>query len=380
MPAGTSKRAAFASVKRDATLRRVMSPAPVDAEALATLLTQLVDIPSETGNEQQIADWVAAKLRDHSGGELLRSGNALVWRSTPRNRPLLVLAGHLDTVPAQGNTTARRDGDKLYGLGTSDMKSGDAVMLALRYTVTADTMRFDVAAVFYDAEEGPHANNGLGRLIGEMPWLREASLAILLEPTDLKLELGCNGVMNAEVIVRGKSAHSARPWMGVNAVERAAPWLAEVTRFEPRPVTFSGAEFVETLQVTTLRAGRARNIIPDELVANLNYRFPPDRSLEDAEDALRAFVPRDFHCAIVDKAAPGRVCDDHPEVLAFQRRFDARVAGKQGWTDVARFTAAGIPAFNFGPGIPEQAHQAREYCPVQNLEIAYQWLAQFLTS
>jgi succinyl-diaminopimelate desuccinylase len=260
------------------------------------------------------------------------------------------------------------------------MKSGDAVMLALLETLDPETTRFDVAAVFYDAEEGPHAHNGLGRLISEMPWLREASLAILLEPTDLRLELGCNGVMNAEVTVRGKSAHSARPWMGVNAVERAAPWLAEVTRFEPRPVSFSGAEFVETLQVTTLRSGRARNVIPDELVANLNYRFPPDRSLEDAEDALRAFVPRDFDCVVVDKAPPGRVCDDHPEVLAFQRRFGARVAGKQGWTDVARFTAAGIPAFNFGPGIPEQAHQAGEYCPVQNLETAYQWLADFLTT
>jgi len=357
-----------------------MSSAPVTAESLTTLLTQLVDIPSETGREQRIAEWVVNRLHGCPGGELLRSGNAVVWRATSRNRPLLVLAGHLDTVPAQGNATARRNGDKLYGLGTSDMKSGDAVMLALLETVATEAMRFDVAAVFYDAEEGPHVNNGLGRLIAEMPWLRDASLAILLEPTDLRLELGCNGVMNAEVTVRGKSAHSARPWMGVNAVERAAPWLAEVTRFEPRPVTFSGAEFVETLQVTMLRSGRARNVIPDELVANLNYRFPPDRTLEDAEDALRAFVPRDFDCAIVDKAAPGRVCDDHPEVLAFQRRFDARVAGKQGWTDVARFTAAGIPAFNFGPGIPEQAHQAGEYCPVQNLEIAYQWLAQFLTS
>ena len=351
------------------------------AGAIADLLETLVNLPSVTGEEGIIADWIMQRLRGRPGGELLRSGHAIVWRPVPAvpALPLLVLAGHVDTVPAQGNARARREDGKLFGLGATDMKGGDAVMLTLLDILRPEDLRFDVAYVFYDAEEGPSANNGLKRLLQEMAWLRGASLAILLEPTDLKLELGCNGVMNAEVTVRGRSAHSARPWTGVNAVERAAPWLAGVTRFESRPMTFAGAEFVETLQVTQLRAGRARNIVPDEFVATLNYRFTPDRTLAEAERALRALVPPEFECVIVDAAPPGLACGDHPEVQAFVRRFGAKVAGKQGWTDVAQFTGAGVPAINFGPGIPELCHQAGEYCPIENLETATRWLAEFLT-
>src|SRR5262245_9502908 len=357
------------------------STARMTADELAGLLETLVDIPSETGHEAAITDWLVARLRGRPGGELMRSGNSVVWRpvSTGSDRPLIVLAGHTDTVPAQGNAKARRVDGNIHGLGTSDMKSGDVIMIALLETLPVDRQRFDVAAVFYDAEEGPSERNGLRRVLEEMPWLKQASLAILLEPTALRIELGCNGVMNAEVRVRGKSAHSARPWLGVNAVERAAAWLAQVTRFEPRPVTFSGAEFVETLQVTTLKAGRARNIVPDELVVNLNYRFTPDRDIADPEPTLKAFVPPEFEVTIVDRAPAGKVHNDHPEVQAFARRFGATFAGKQGWTDVARFTAAGIPAFNFGPGIPELAHQVEELCPVANLETAYRWLAEFLS-
>jgi succinyl-diaminopimelate desuccinylase len=259
------------------------------------------------------------------------------------------------------------------------MKGGDAVLLALLESLDPARLRFDLAAVFYDAEEGPAAGNGLGRVLRDMPWLTEARLAILLEPTDLRVELGCIGTMNAEVRVTGKSAHSARPWLGVNAVERAAPWLAQVTRFPVTPARVGGVEYRETLQVTTLKAGRARNVVPDELVANLNYRFPPGRTLEQAEARLHALVPAEFEFKVVDRAAAGRVCDDLPEVAEFVKRFGAKVTGKQGWTDVARFTAAEVPAFNFGPGIPEQAHQVGEYCPLENLDQAYRWLAAFLS-
>jgi succinyl-diaminopimelate desuccinylase len=352
------------------------------AAALGDLLETLVNIPSETGHEAGIADWIAARLRGAGRGEILRHGNGVVWRGPAGRapRPLLVLAGHTDTVPAQGNLPARREGDLLFGLGASDMKSGDAVLIALLETLEFDAARFDVAAVFYDGEEGPHDANGLGRLLQQMPWLRQAALAVLLEPTDLRVELGCNGVINAEVRVGGRSAHSARPWLGVNAVERAADWLREVTRFEPRPVRCAGAEFVETLQVTTLRAGRARNVVPDELVANLNYRFTPDMGDAEAERRLRALVPPGFEFRVVDRAPAGRSCGDHPEVAAFVRRFGVPVAGKQGWTDVARFTAAGVPAFNFGPGLVEQCHQAGEHCPLANLETAYRRLRVFVTA
>jgi len=347
-------------------------------ESLADLLETLVNIPSPTGQEAEIAGFVAERLAAARRGEILRSGHGVVWRGPARDRRLVVLAGHLDTVPANGNAVARREDGKLYGVGSSDMKSGDAVMLALLEALDLDRLRFDLALVFYDAEEGPAAKNGLGRLLGEMSWLREAAFAILLEPTDLKVELGCNGIMNAEVTVRGKAAHSARPWLGVNAVELAAPWLAEVTRFPVTPTLVHGVEYKETLQLTTLAAGVARNVVPDRLRANLNYRFTPDRTLDQAEARLRALVPSEFEVEIVDRAPPGEVCLDVPEVKEFVERFRLPVAGKQGWTDVARFTAAGIPAFNFGPGIPELAHQQGEYCPIASLEPALEALKGFL--
>jgi succinyl-diaminopimelate desuccinylase len=349
----------------------------VTLDALTGLLEDLVRIPSVTGNEGPIAEFVATRLA-RCGGRVQRSGHSVVWRSPERGRPLLVLAGHLDTVPPSGNAAPRRDGDRLYGVGTSDMKAGDAVMLALVEHLDPATLGFDLAAVFYDAEEGPADGNGLRRVLADMPWLADARLAILLEPTDLRVELGCNGAMNLEVRVRGQAAHSARPWLGVNAIEKAASWLAGIARFPVTPVAVHGIEFRETLQVTTLRAGRTRNVVPDELVANLNYRFPPDRDLAAAEARLRALVPDEFEAVVVDAAPPGQVALDVPEVNAFVRRFGAEVAGKQGWTDVARFSAAGVPAFNFGPGLAEQCHQPGEYCPVANLDTAFRWLADFL--
>ena len=348
-------------------------------ETLTELIRTLVEIPSETGHEAAITDWLLARLAKRATGECLRSGNSLVWRGPRRGRGLVVLAGHVDTVPANGNAGAKLRDGRLYGLGATDMKGGDAVMLALLESLDPAALRHDLAAVFYDAEEGPVEGNGLRRLLGEMPWLRESRLAVLLEPTDCKVEMGCNGVMNAEVRVTGKSAHSARPWIGVNAIERAAGWLAEVTRFPVTPVSVQGIEFRETLQVTLLRAGRAKNVVPDELVANLNYRFTPDRTVAEAEQRLRALVPADFEFRIADRAEPGRISLDRPEVREFVERFGLEVAGKQGWTDVAQFSAAGIPAFNFGPGLPDLCHQVEEYCPVANLGRAYDCLARFLS-
>ncbi len=351
----------------------------MNVEDLTGLLAALVDIPSLTGQEAAIAGFVAERLARRGTGECLRSGNAVVWRGPRRGRPLLVLAGHLDTVPPKGNERARREGDRLYGLGATDMKGGDAVMLALLESLEPAALRFDLAAVFYDAEEGPHEGNGLGRVLAEMPWLREAVLAVLLEPTDAEIEMGCNGMMNVEVRVRGRAAHAARPWTGVNAVERAAPWLAEITRFPSTPVQVQGVEYRETLQVTTVQAGRTKNVVPDELVANLNHRFTPDRTVEEAERRLRGLVPSEFEFRVVDSAPPGRVVLDLPAVREFVERFGLKLTGKQGWTDVARFSDAGIPAFNFGPGVPDLCHVPDEYCPVPNLVRTYDCLARYLS-
>lgn len=350
------------------------------SESIAGLLETLVNIPSVTGAEAEISAFVEARLRALPKGEVTRSGLSVVWRGPSRGRPLLVLAGHTDTVPAQDNARARREGDRLYGVGSTDMKAGDAVMLTLAETLDPDALRFDLALVFYDAEEGPAVHNGLGRLLREMPWLSQATLAVLLEPTDLNVEMGCNGVVNAEVRVPGVSAHSARPWMGTNAVGAGAAWLAEITRFPVTPVLVQGIEFRETLQVTTLRAGRARNVVPDEMVVNLNHRFPPGRSVDEAVARVRALVPAEFGFDVVDSARSGDVHLEHPEVQAFVRRFGATIAGKQGWTDVAQFSAAGVPAFNFGPGIATLCHRADEYCPIAHLGEAYARLAAFLST
>jgi succinyl-diaminopimelate desuccinylase len=350
----------------------------MNAEGIAELLGTLVDIPSVTGQESAIAGFVEARLARLPAGECRRSGDSVTWLGPRRGRPLVVLAGHLDTVPPAGNAKARRDGERLYGLGATDMKGGDAVMLALLENLDPARLRFDLGAVFYAGEEGPAAGNGLGRLLGEPGWLREAALAVLLEPTDDAVELGCNGVMNVEVRVTGRSAHAARPWTGVNAVERAAPWLAEIVRFPGGTVQVQGLEFRETLQVTRLQAGRASNVVPDELTANLNHRYPPGRTPAEAEARLRARVPADFGFRVADQAPPGLVCLDQPLVREFVERFHLAVRGKQGWTDVARFSERGVPALNFGPGLPELCHAADEYCPVPNLARAYDCLARFL--
>ena len=352
---------------------------PVTATSLAELLEQLVDIPSVTGNEQQIVDWITRRLAGSSRGEVIRHGLSIVWRAPRKGRPLVVLAGHTDTVPPQGNASAGRDGDHITGLGTTDMKGGDAVMLALAESLDLDALRFDVACVFYDAEEGPAERNGLKRVLNEAPWLREASLAVLLEPTDLALELGCNGILNVEVRVPGVAAHAARPWQGKNAVAEGAGWLREISRAPVTSHRVQGLEYRETLQVTMVRAGTARNVVPPEMVVNLNHRFPPDRSVEQAIANLRRQVPEAFGFTVVDQAPPGEVCLEHAEVQRFLRMTGANVAGKQGWTDVARFTAAGVPAFNYGPGIPDLCHRADEYCPIANLGAAYEHLAAFLT-
>jgi succinyl-diaminopimelate desuccinylase len=182
-----------------------------------------------------------------------------------------------------------------------------------------------------------------------------------------------------EVRVPGIAAHAARPWQGKNAVAEGAQWLMDITRYPVSSTKLQGLEYRETLQVTTVRAGTARNVVPAEMVVNLNHRFPPDRTVEQAIAKMRTHVPPAFGFEVVDQAAPGAVCLDHPEVQRFVRMSGARVAGKQGWTDVARFTAAGIPSFNYGPGIPDMCHRADEYCPIANLGVVYEQLAKFLT-
>jgi succinyl-diaminopimelate desuccinylase len=276
----------------------------------------------------------------------------------------------------QGDPTARIDGDLLRGLGVSDMKSGVAVMLGLLDDPPADSS--DFVCVFYDGEEGPSAGNGLEAVLDACPWLVDAALSIVMEPTDLNLELGCNGVLNADVVFKGASAHSARPWLGENAVTRGGTWLAKMHAMEPEQFDIGGLVYREVFSVTQAHGGIANNIIPPVFTINLNHRFPPTFTVAEAEQRLLAVTADADEVVISDRAPAGRIEPDHVDV----RRLDALIGrdrvAKQGWTDVARLTARGATAVNYGPGIVAQAHQVDESMPIANLQIAADVVRQFL--
>lgn len=352
---------------------------PEAATDLVQLTAELVGVPSVSGNEGAIAERVACHLADLPG-KLTRVGHNVVYAAPRREgRPLAVLAGHLDTVPPQGNQTPRVESGRLFGLGASDMKAGLAVMLELARALAAASPRFDLAYVFYECEEVALERNGLRKLWSELPWLAEADLAIVLEPTDGTVELGCVGSLNVEITAVGKAAHSARPWLGDNAVYKALPLLERLQTMEPRPVTLAGVTYQETLQVTVAKAGIGRNVVPDRFTVNVNRRYAPGRSPEEAIAELRALVPESFEFEVVDVSPPALPHEEAPLVAEFLSRFGLERRAKQGWTDVAQFTERGVPAFNFGPGVPELAHRADESLPVENLARAYEVLAEFLT-
>ena len=308
-----------------------------------------------------------------------RIGNSLVV-GEPSGRPMIVLYGHSDTVPEQNNGTARVEDGRMYGLGTSDMKAGLAVMIHLLEDETVRNGSYDVVAVFYDKEEGPADENGLEEVLDRVEWLSGAQLSIVMEPTDLNIEMGCNGALNADVVFLGKSAHSARPWLGENAVTKAGEWLAKLHAMEPELVTIEGLEYREVFSVTRANGGIANNVIPPEFVINLNHRFPPIYSLEEAEARLREVAAEADDVIISDRAPAGEVPRDNDLV----RRLESIAGGvrkaKQGWTDVARLTARGIPAVNYGPGEVAQAHQVTESVPLANLDRSLAVLGDFLRS
>jgi succinyl-diaminopimelate desuccinylase len=334
---------------------------------------ELMRIPSVTGNEDAIAGHVEGVLERSEGVRVRRIGRSVVG-DLGHGHPHVVLAGHLDTVPDQGGPAPALSNDHILGLGSSDMKSGLAVMLALAKAPKAGRL----TVVFYDGEEGPISGNGLGPLLDANPDLAQADLALLLEPTDNKVELGCQGTMHAQVTVHGVPAHSARPWMGRNAIHLAVPLLTRVAGLPIREVKMGQAAYREVMNVTLIEGGRSRNVLPGQCTLNLNFRFAPDRTVETAEAYLRALCPQSAEVEIVDAApaAPPRL--DAPLVQQFMKTVEGPVRGKQGWTDVAQFAARGVPAINFGPGLPELAHRRDERVPVENLRRAYDTLKSFL--
>lgn len=342
---------------------------------LIDTLAWLVDIPSVTGDEGPICDAVADRLR---GLPQTRVADSLVV-GEPGSRPLLVLAGHLDTVPHQGQGPPRVEAGRMHGLGASDMKSGLAVMIHLLENPSLGEGAFDVAGVFYAAEEGPHDQNQLRQVLSDVPWLAEADCAIVLEPSDGEIQYGCNGVVNAVVTFRGKASHSARPWWGENAVTKAGDWLARMHRLEPRPYLVDGLEYLRTVAVTRAAGGVANNIVPAEFQLIVNMRFTPDMTTEAAISELEGLCDAADEFAVADTASAGAVDVSHPIFERLAEVSGATRAAKQGWTDVARFSEIGVPAINFGPGETSQAHQVEESVELASVDASYAALVDLLS-
>jgi succinyl-diaminopimelate desuccinylase len=341
----------------------------------ASLTEQLVNIESVSRNEEAIADAVEAALRPLDHLRVSRLGNTVVARTGLDRGERVVIAGHLDTVPVNHNLPARRDGGLLHGLGTCDMKAGDAVMLRIAATVPQPNR--DVTFVFYEGEEIEGEFNGL-RLLGQSdPATLDADFAILMEPSNAVVEAGCQGTLRVEVRTVGERAHSARSWKGVNAIHRAGEILDRLNAYDPRRPVIDGLEYHEGLNAVAIHGGVAGNVIPDECVVEVNHRFAPDRSEADAEGFVREFFAG-FELEVTD-SAPGALPGlEVPAAKAFVEAVGGQVNPKFGWTDVSRFSALGVPAVNFGPGDPMYAHKQDEHVPLEHIERCEQQLREWL--
>jgi succinyl-diaminopimelate desuccinylase len=290
----------------------------------------------------------------------------------------IVLGGHLDTVPANGNEVPRRDRDTLHGLGAADMKGGLAAMLRLAERFADQAPRFDVTLLWYEAEEVADEHNGLRHLFADAPELVAGDFAILLEPTGGWVEAGCQGTLSIEATFRGARAHTARPWMGENAIHKAGPVLARIGAHVSDTPVVDGLEFREALQVVRVEGGVANNVVPDECRVVVNRRVAPNHTLADAEAQVRALLEGADEVRVLNGSPPAPPNLSNPLVAEFVGTLDLAVRPKLGWTDVARFAAAGIPALNFGPGDPTLAHTAQERVEGADVEGCYRVLAHFL--
>jgi len=340
-------------------------------ERVTDLLLDLLAVPSVTGEEAALAAFLADRYAAR-GERVQRVAESLVVGDPESSRPVVLLVAHTDTVPpTEADREPHRDGDLVVGRGASDMKAGLAVAMDVLEDRAARSGRVELVLVAYAGEEGAHAGNQLGPVLDEVPALRRAALAVVLEPTDLEVHLGCMGTLHAEVAFPGRAAHSARPWQGANALTAAAPLLAALAARPPADLTVDGLGFREVLVPTQAWTANARNVLPDRFTVNVNYRYAPDKSPAEAEDTVRAAVAGAAGTAVeltvTDHAPAGRPARDDAYVAAFAAATGAPVGPKQAWTDVGRLSAAGVPALNFGPGLTAQAHQAGEHVPVANL-------------
>ncbi|MFC6355021.1 succinyl-diaminopimelate desuccinylase [Luethyella okanaganae] len=346
------------------------APIAIDLSADCVDITRAIcDIESVSGNEKSLADAIQVALSGFAHLEIIRDGDCVVARTDLGRAQRVVIAGHLDTVPVNGNLPTRFetvDGrDYLWGRGTVDMKAGVAVQLKLAAELIAPVV--DITWIWYDHEEVSADLNGLGRLAAGHPELFVGDFAILGEPSNGHVEGGCNGNLRVELRARGVRAHSARGWVGENAIHKISPILERLAAYEPRQVEVEGLVYREGLNAVGVAGGVAGNVIPDEAMVHVNYRFAPSRSVAEAVEHLRELFP-EFEFAVVDQAEGARPGLDARLAREFVAAVGAEARPKYGWTDVARFSALGIPAVNFGPGDPLKAHADDER--VELLQIA----------
>jgi len=343
----------------------------VSAERLAQRALDLVNIHSPSRGEAEIAAYVSDAIelpRIYASEDVLFAG---LRRS---GRPLAVLAGHLDTVPAQDNFPGRLEDGVIVGLGASDMKSGLAVMIELAQTLTEPEL--DIAYLFFTREELAAGESPLPQFFDDCPEIGEAELVVMMEPTDNTIQAGCLGNLNARLIYTGVSAHSARPWLGDNAIHRAIRGLAELAALEPLDVEVDGLVFREVVSVVGIRGGIAQNVVPDRTVAELNYRYAPNRSPADAEARLRELAG-DAVLEDLANSPAAHVAANTPLVNRLRASGDFALEPKQAWTPVAEFAARGLDAVNFGPGATRYAHRRDERVEVAELVRSYEALARF---
>jgi succinyl-diaminopimelate desuccinylase len=358
-----------------------MAPAALDLSLdVASLTAALVDFPSVSREEKPLADAIEEALRTLPRLTVDRYGQNLVARTSFGREKRIVLAGHIDTVPIADNVPSKLVDDVLWGCGTSDMKSGVAVQLKVAAAVGAadgPEPSHDLTFVFYDCEEIESVHNGLGHVAREHPDWLVGDFAVLLEPTDGLVEGGCQGTLRVRITVSGVRAHSARSWLGQNAIHRAAPILNRLAEYEARQVEVEGLHFREGLNAVGISGGVAGNVIPDECAVLVNYRFAPDLSEAQAAAHVRE-VFDGYDVELVDSAPAARPGLDLPEAAGLAALTAAAPRAKFGWTDVARFSALGVPAVNFGPGDPNLAHTRDEHVALAKVREAERLLLRWL--
>jgi len=347
------------------------------AHELARRTLELVNIPSESRDEQRIVEHIRHAV---SLPLTYATDEALLFATVRTGRPLVLLAGHLDTVPAQDNLPGRIENGSVIGLGASDMKGGVAVMIELAAWAAerSTALACDLGFLFFVREELPVEESALPRVFAEAPLVLEADLVVMLEPTDNAIHAGCLGNLNATAVFRGESAHSARPWQGVNAIDVAVRGLAPVVAAEPVEVESGGLTFVEVLSATRIAGGIADNVIPDRVDVRLNYRYAPGREPAEAEERLRELVGGEVE--ITSHSPPARVATDSELVERLRRAGDLAVEPKQAWTPVAEFAAQGLDAVNFGPGATRYAHRRDERVEIAELERTFETLVELALS